>query len=267
MTGIAIDKILNSSALSTSIFIAGGCCKTYKDYKSANEKYKDKFLVKDCVVLSGAALGMLAFQGCADKAGKSKLYSKIKNYILPKINKPDVHNGVRNSIHYAKEITKDLSLSFMSTASGILGALGMDWLLSKSDFEQPQVSNAEKIKEHQKNRISAYIDSNVTKYADENTKSVFYTSVTDMPAMKFLSSGMVGTQAIEIAKDREFNKKLKHTTGYLVNDTLVPLIFLSVSSALTKGFKSKYRIPVIFFSLFGGTLATQKILDKINLNR
>lgn len=64
--------------------------------------------------------------------------------------------------------------------------------------------------------------------------------------MRFLSAGMIGADAIEIAKDREFDKRLKHTTGYLVNDTLVPLLFLSVSSALTKNLKSAYRIPVIF---------------------
>ena len=83
-----------------------------------------------------------------------------------------------------------------------------------------------------------------------------------MPKMRFLSAGMIGADAIEIAKDREFDKRLKHTTGYLVNDTLVPLLFLSVSSALTKNLKSAYRIPVIFFSIFGGTLAAQKIFDK-----
>ena len=59
------DKFLNSTLLSTSIFLTSGAYRTYQDYKTVDEKYKDKFLVKDCVVLSGAALGMLAHQSSA----------------------------------------------------------------------------------------------------------------------------------------------------------------------------------------------------------
>ena len=97
---------------------------------------------------------------------------------------------------------------------------------------------------------------------------MFYTSMTEMPQMRFLTSGMLGADAIDIAKDLEFDKRLKHTTKYLVNDTLIPLLFLSVSSALTKKMKSLYRIPIIFVSLIGGTMVTNKIVElkENNLN-
>ncbi len=257
-TNILVDKLLSSSVLSTSLFITSGCYKTYKDYKNASPKYKDRFLIKDCVVLSGAALGMLANHGISNKIGKSKIYNNAVTEISKKINDSSIHRGVKSSISYTTEIIKELTAGFMSTAAGILGALGADYLLSKTDFQQPKYNR----KNPEKNKFAIYIDSNIAKFTDENTRDIFYTSVTDMPKMRFLSAGMIGADAIEIAKDREFDKRLKHTTGYLVNDTLGPLLFLSVSSALTKNLKSAYRIPVIFFSLFGGTLAAQKIFDK-----
>ena len=84
-----------------------------------------------------------------------------------------------------------------------------------------------------------------------------------MPQMSFLTTGMIGTQAMEIAKDKEFDKRLKHTTEYLMNDTLVPLLFLSISNALTKKMKMIKKVPIVFGSIMGGTIATQKILDVI----
>lgn len=71
-TNILVDKLLSSSVLSTSLFITSGCYKTYKDYKNASPKYKDRFLIKDCVVLSGAALGMLATTEFPTKLGNQK---------------------------------------------------------------------------------------------------------------------------------------------------------------------------------------------------
>ena len=148
-TNILVDKLLSSSVLSTSLFITSGCYKTYKDYKNASPKYKDRFLIKDCVVLSGAALGMLANHGISNKIGKSKIYNNAVTEISKKINDSSIHRGVKSSISYTTEIIKELTAGFMSTAAGILGALGADYLLSKTDFQQPKYNrkNPEKNKD------------------------------------------------------------------------------------------------------------------------
>ena len=83
-----------------------------------------------------------------------------------------------------------------------------------------------------------------------------------MPAMKFVSSSLIGAEAIELAKEKEFEKKFSHTTKYLVNDTLVPLLFLSVSSALSKNLKPILRLPLIFTVLTGGTLLFKKMTER-----
>ncbi len=222
------DKFLNSSFLASSLFVTSGCHKTYKDYKNAPNEYKDKFLVKDCLILSGAALGMLGYHSASNK-----LY-KPSNLIL-----------------------KDFLSGILASASGILGALAMDCLYSKCNKDELEYKPVH----NEKNKMSAFLDENLAKVTDKDTRSALYSSVSDLP---IISSGMLGANAIEIAQNKKFSQKLKHSTGYLVNDTLIPLIFLSVSSALTKNLKPIIRIPAVFLSLFTGTLVTRKIFDKIS---
>lgn len=229
-----VDKFLNSSLLSSSIFIASGVYKTCKDYNTAEPKYKDKFLVKDCVVLSGAALGMLANHRINGKiAGKYELNKKMPYYVY------------------------DFLKGFTTFASGILGALGMDFLLSKSGFEQPEG----KVQFHQ-NMVEKYIDKNIVKIPDKDIKNAVYSRVTDMPQMSILTSSLIGSYAIDLAKDKEFDKRLKHTTKCLINNSLIPLMFLTTSSVLTKSLKPVYRIPIIFSSLVGGTVMINKATEK-----
>ncbi len=257
-TSILINRILDSSALATGMFITSGCYKTYKDYKTASPEYKDRFLVKDSVVLSGAAAGMFAYQSVSNRMTGSKIYNKIITNISKKVNESSIKNGIKTSFQYTTDIVKDLASSFISTAAGIAGAFSADYILSKTSFEQPK--QFETIQE--KDKFAQYLEENLSKLADENTRNVIYTSVSDLPKVRILSSGMLGADAIELTKNKELDKKLQYTTEYLVNGTLIPLIFLSTSSTLTKHMKAKYRIPIIFASLFAGILGTQKIMDK-----
>ncbi len=248
-----LDKFLNSTSLTASIFLVSGGYKTYKDYRAANLKYKKKFLIKDCVVLSGAAAGMLVNRAIGKKIVKNSFYRKTIDDISKKITKTRVEAPIK----YTSSIIGELLAGVSATAFGILGALGADFLLSQTKFKQPEKSKLNP----KKDKLEKYFENNMHKYADNDTVNVFYTSMTEMPQMKFLTSAMLGADAIDIAKDLEFDKRLEHTTKYLVNDTLFPLLFLSISSALTKKMKPLFRIPVIFASLIGGTLAINKIAD------
>ena len=145
-------------------------------------------------------------------------------------------------------------------ASGILGALGMDYLLSKTGFEQPNRTTINHV--HEKTKIRKYIDNNIEKIVDKDTKEEMYSRITDMPQMKIFTTGLIGTQAIELAKDKEFDKRLNHTTKCMINDSLLPLFFLSTSSTLTKNMRTIYRVPIIFTSLVGGTMLGKKFLTK-----
>ncbi len=259
----AINRILDSTALSTGMFLTSSCYKTYKDYKTASPKYKDRFLTKDCVVLSGAALGMFAFHTTSKHFTNSKMYNQIITNISKKVNKSGVKNGIKTSIQYTTDIVKELASSFLSTTAGILGALGSDYLLSKTSFKQPKYKDFHP----DKTKFSTYIDNNLSKITNENTRDIIYTSVSDLPKVRIIASSMLGADAIELAKDKEFDKRLENTTKYLINDTLIPLIFLSTSSALTKNLSLKKRIPIIFFSLFFGILGIQKLQEKLTKSK
>lgn len=255
------DRFLNSSFLATSLFVTSGCYKTYKDYTNAPKEYKDKFLVKDCIVLSGAALGMLGYQTVSNKILKSKQYNFAITKLSMRFNQSTLKQGLKTSVKYTSEILKDLTAGVMASASGIAGALGMDYLYSKAN---PNDLPEYKLKYVEQNRMSKFVDKSLAKVTDAETRDAFYASISDLPV---ISSGMLGANAIEFAKEREFSKRLQHTTGYLINDTLIPLIFLSVAGSLTKNMKPQLRIPLVFASLFGGTLATGKIVDKFVKNK
>lgn len=251
----ALDNFLNSSLLSASIFITSGVYKTYKDYKSADDKYKSKFLIKDSVVLSGSALGLMGYNCASKRLSNVHIFKNTVHTITNFISRAKFSE---KPVKYIKEITAELMSGFLMCSSGILGALGMDWLLSKSGFEQPE-NNTEA---HNGNRITEYIDDNIMKDIDSDTRGIVYSRITDMPQMRIFTTGMIGTQAIDLAKNREFDKRLKYTTECLINNTLIPIAILSTVSAFTKGIRSLYRIPLIFGSLVGGTMLTDKLLQR-----
>ena len=258
--GKTFNKVINSPYLSGSIFLASGGYKIYDDYKVADDKYKKKFLIKDSVVLSGAALGMLAERGLTNKAHDSKWYHKTIHKASEKILHLSKVKNVQTSLDYTKAILKNFLSSFTLFASGILGALGMDYLLSKTGFEQPNKITRNHV--HEKTKIGKYIDSNIERIVDKDTKEEMYSRITDMPQMKIFTTGLIGTQAIELAKEKEFDKRLHHTTKCMINDSLLPLFFLSTSSTLTKNMRTIYRVPIIFTSLVGGTMLGKKMLNK-----
>lgn len=258
--GKTFNKIINSPYLSASFFLASGGYKTYEDYTSASDKYKKKFLIKDTVVLGGAALGMAAERAVSHKFVESKFYQTTLHNLSEKIVSLHKTKNAQTSINYTKAIIKNFSSNFTLFASGILGALGMDYLLSKTGFEQPTLETRNH--EHEMNKVSQYIDNNISRIVDKDTKEEMYSRVTDMPQMHIFTAGLIGAQALELAKDKEFDKRLHHTTKCMINDSLVPLFFLSTSSTLTKKMRSIYRIPIIFTSLVGGTMITKKIINK-----
>ncbi len=258
--GKTFNKIINSPYLSASFFLASGGYKIYEDYTGADKKYKKKFLIKDTVALTGAALGMLAERSATKKFVKSKFYEKTLHNLSEKIVFLHKTKNAQTSVNYTKAIIKNVSSSFTLFASGILGALGMDYLLSKTGFEQPTIETRNH--EREMNKVSQYIDNNISKIIDENTKEEMYSRVTDMPQMRIFTTGLIGAQALDLAKDKEFDKRLQHTTKCMINDSLVPLFFLSTSSTLTKKMRSIYRVPIIFTSLVGGTMITKKIINR-----
>lgn len=96
---------------------------------------------------------------------------------------------------------------------------------------------------------------------DKKIQEEVFWRVLDFPLFNVLTSPFVGLQGLEITDDEKYSKQVKNASKYLLVNSLVPLFFFSLSSALTKKLKNIYRIPIVFTSLMVGTLSVKKLLD------
>ena len=258
-----INRILTSPFLSTSIFLTSGVAKTYKDYKNADEKYKNGFLLKDTVVLAGAASGMFLCSNSSKYLVKiapvKKIIEKQAQKLLSKLPKNEIlANKMSTPMNYAKEIVQNTFTNFSLFASGVCGALIADYLLGKMGFKQPKI-NKEKIS--QEISINKNFDARVEKIVGEDVKNAMYERVVDMPQLNMLTSSLVGAAALDLSKETETKTRLKKTTSCLINMSLIPMLLLSSATALTQKLRLRYKIPIIFTSLVGGTVLINRIQE------
>ena len=101
---IPVNKLIDSSALSAGIFITSGCYKTYKDFKTASHKYRNKFLIKDSVILSGAAAGMMAECTLGRKVSKSQVYKQSVRNFTHMVHNPKWAHGLETTHEIIKNI-------------------------------------------------------------------------------------------------------------------------------------------------------------------
>ena len=258
-----INRILTSPLLSTSIFLTSVVAKTYKDYKNADEKYKNGFLLKDTVVLAGAASGMFLCSNSSKYLVKiapvKKIIEKQAQKLLSKLPKNEIlANKMSTPMNYAKEIVQNTFTNFSLFASGVCGALIADYLLGKMGFKQPKI-NKEKIS--QEISINKNFDARVEKIVGEDVKNAMYERVVDMPQLNMLTSSLVGAAALDLSKETETKTRLKKTTSCLINMSLIPMLLLSSATALTQKLRLCYKIPIIFTSLVGGTVLINRIQE------
>ena len=95
---------------------------------------------------------------------------------------------------------------------------------------------------------------------DEKTKKSIIYNIYNMKEMRLFNNSFIGLQSFRIAEEKTFKDKLKHTTKSVLKDTLIPVFFLTLSTSVTKGMKSIFRIPIVFTSLVVGTMYANKKL-------
>lgn len=257
-----ITQILNSPVLATSIFLCTGAIKTYNDYKQADKEYKNKFLIKDTLVLSGAMAGMVVSKNissiakhfkCTQKS-IDKLAEKLKDKL--KLDKLQIRrisdDKIQTPLNYAKEIVKNTLINFSLFAFGIIGALLADLGLRKCNFELPELEN----KKHERKGIEKWVDSELNHLVGKENKKIIYARAYDMPQMSMFTPGIIGTEALKLTNEENTKKKLKHTTSSLINNSLIPMFLLSISTLFTQKMKPIFRIPTIFASIIGGSIGT-----------
>lgn len=254
-----ITKILNSPLLATSIFLTTGAAKTYSDYKQAEPEYKHKFLIKDTFVLSGAMAGMVVSKNLGGilhhfnfvKKQYDKLAVAVKNKLkLDKLQIKKLNSDkIQTPLNYAREIVKNTLINFSFFAFGITGALLADLGLRKCFLDLPELERKKK----ERHGINKLVDSEMNHLVGKENKKIIYSRLYDMPQMSMFAPGIIGKEALKLANEKNTKKKLNHTTGSLINNSLIPMFLLSASTVLTQQVRPFIRIPLIFASMIGGT--------------
>ena len=90
--------------------------------------------------------------------------------------------------------------------------------------------------------------------------------ITDFKVFNPFNSAFVGLAGLNITDSEKYSKQVQKATKYLIFNTMIPLFFFSVSSALTKKMKNIYRFPIMFASLVTGSLLVKHAIDKNEKN-
>lgn len=327
-----VNRVLN--AKSTGIFMFGftGTYKIFTDYKRAPESEKKNVLLKDTFILAGSATGLAAYSVGRNNFIASPLRknsSKLIDKGVEKFKKTRVWHAMNTSIgkviekpleliaKHSYNIAKDCLDNTLLVASGIMGALGMDYLIQvghshRNIVEEKTEQEKVKVKETPVNIVedkmmhtpvakikkshnilkhkkkvedtkitqtpaNTYVDpvtklkskfkdnvvsQDINNIVNEDTKNNIISNITNMPEMKVFTNTMIGLQSLRITEEKTFKDKLRSTTNSLLKGTLVPMFFLSLTSNITKGMRSIYRVPIVFTSLVAGTMITNKKIDK-----
>ena len=270
-------KIIDSRATGLFVFGVTGVSKLASDYKNAPENKKDFVLLRDSLILGGTALGVGAYSLARNGVMKNKqlqnkaktlrqiLFKPFKN---KKIEKPAKYIGM-----HAKNIITNCADNALMLGCGILGAIGADYGIRYSHLGKNK--KLKKLSRSGEDKIGSFynyetrildnlknsrFNNDLENAVGSEIKSNIYSRVTDLPAMKMFSKTMVGMQGFEVIEEKTFRKRMKHATSCLVTNSLIPLFFLSTATSLTKKMNLVLRAPIIFASLVGGTMYTNKAI-------
>jgi len=296
MVSINVNKILDSKATGLIVFGITGAAKMASDYKGAPDDNKNFVLVRDSLILGGAALGIGAYHLATSKLlcrkNINKAFKSVKNVLTSPIKKTGFYQNrikpisekyynIKKTIgDNAEKIIHDCANNTMMLGCGIMGAVGADYAIQYSHIENnKRLKTLSQRNDYAFNRVYNYennirdtfINSRFNRGLEQavgsDVKTNVYSRITDMPGMKMFSGTMVGVQGFEVIEQKTFKNRLKHATKCLVSNSLVPLFFLSTASCITKKLNPILRVPITFGALVGGTMYTNKLINKYEYSR
>lgn len=277
---ISNNKLLNTRNLEAGIFLLMGGAKTVQDYRSVGEDYKQKILLNDTVVLGSSCAAMVGYRALGhSKFLNKKCFKPIVNAVHNKFIKfynsdfskkhfigkfDNLYNPLHKSLEMSKEIIGSCISNTLMVAAGLFGAIAGDYALTKTGFgihKTKKLKTDEQIIPKQLVQVENFKKKKLDTVIDKKIQEEVFWRVLDFPLFNVLTSPFVGLQGLEITDDEKYSKQVKNASKYLLVNSLVPLFFFSLSSALTKKLKNIYRIPIVFTSLMVGTLSVKKLLD------
>ncbi len=276
------NKILSTKNLEAGVFLLMGGVKTVQDYRSVGENYKQKILLNDVVVLTSSSLGMLGYRALGkNQRVREKIFKptvdffnkKFKNFAKSEFStkfldgKFDrLYRPLHTPIEYSKLIIGSCLNNVGMVGAGLFSAILGDFVLTKlglgvHDIKQAKES-AKLPKEPKKiKQVEQFMKKNMDAVVTKGVRKEMESRVTDLPMFNMLTTSFIGLEGLKITDEEKYSKQMKNATKYLIVNSLVPLFFLSLSSALTKKMKNIYRFPIMFAALVSGTYLVKRGVD------
>lgn len=251
------NKIVNTRNLEAGIFLLMGAAKTVHDYKSVGEKYKQKILLNDVVVLGASSVGMLGYRALGhNKTLNNKLFKPVVDYLHGKFEK-------YAPLNYSKNILASCISNTAMVGAGLFSAILADFVLTKNGLGIHKLKNKKEdiAPPKQLVMVEKFKKKNVDTVVSKDVQEEMFWRMTDFKLFSALNSAFVGLAGLDITDDEKYSKQVKNATKYLLLNTMVPLFFFSVSSALTKKLKNIYRFPIMFASLVTGSLLVKNAVE------
>ncbi len=273
------NKIVNTRNLEAGIFLLMGAAKTVHDYKSVGEKYKQKILLNDVVVLGASSVGMLGYRALGhNKTLNNKLFKPTVEYLHGKFNKfynsdfaqnhlvgkfDSLYRPLQTPIEYSKNIIASCISNTAMVGAGLFSAILADFVLTKNGLGIHKLKNKKEdiAPPKQLVMVEKFKKKNVDTVVSKDVQEEMFWRMTDFKLFSALNSAFVGLAGLDITDDEKYSKQVKNATKYLLLNTMVPLFFFSVSSALTKKLKNIYRFPIMFASLVTGSLLVKNAVE------
>ncbi len=274
-------KIFNTHSLEAGVFLLMGGAKTVQDYRSVGEDYKQRILLNDVVVLGASSAAMLGYRALSrNKTIRTKFFQPVVECFHKKFEKfhksnfsqkhlsgrfDNLYHPLHKSLELSKLIIGTCISNVLMVASGLFGAIAGDYALTKTGLgvhKFKEIMEEEKsLKPKPVKKVESLMKTGVDTVFNKDVRREMQSRVTDLPLFNLMTTSFIGLEGLKITDDEKYSKQVKNASKYLLVNSLVPLFFLSLSSALTKKLKNIYRFPIMFASLVAGTFAVKKGLD------
>lgn len=264
------NKFINSKTIEAGAFILMGGIKTVQDYRVAKPEEKRHILLNDVVILSASTAGMMGFRAleksktlndkiakpivnfCHEKIGHKLAKLKfVQKFSSGKLN--EYYEHVKTPVEFSKQIIASCLNSTATIACGLFSAILADYSLTKMGLGIHKFNKKKEV-----NKVERFMNKNVDTVVNKNVRKEVISQITWFPAFDLLGPSLIGLQSLSITDSEKHSRQMEKAGKYLMLDTFVPLMFLSTASALTKNMKSLYRLPIMFTSLVGGTIAVKQ---------
>lgn len=230
--------ITHPAVLAPTVYIGIGAGKMLLDYQKAEPHEKKKTLAKDAAILAGSVIGFTLMNPITSLLAKKEVFS----------------NKIIKDTSY---VIKQTIGATLNTFAGVAGAvyaneLMKKYVLNKSYFCPPPIWNEDN-PETQKAKSIFKNFSTIKQHAATQTANRVVTNLSDIPSMSILSAPMIALTGFSIANTEGYHNKLKKTTKEILANTLIPTIFVSITSLFVSNKKNIIKIPSIIGALILGS--------------